>query len=110
MTKQDELVEFKKEFSKEIDAVEVLVENLKKNKISANALQAEAKLHKIFGDRIYSPKKREEKIEGEKEVIKLSDDDIAFESEVRDICENLVDEEFDSKMSVILNKFVDGEN
>lgn len=110
MTKPDALNEFKKEFSEEIEQESVTIEDLKKSKFSANLLQAEAKLHKIFGDEIYVPKKLEEKIEGEKEIIKLSEEDIAFDSHVREICENLIDAEFDSKMGVILNKFVSEEN
>lgn len=110
MANQDALKEFKKEFSEEIEDVNVTIDDLKKNKFSANILQAEAKLHKIFGDEIYVPKKIEEKIEGEKEIIKLSEEDIAFDSHVRDICENLVDDDFDSKMGVILNKYINEEN
>lgn len=110
MTSKDALNEFKKEFSEEIAQYSVTIEDLKRHKISPNLLQAELKLHKIFGDEIYVHKKIEEKIDGEKEVIKLSESDIAFDSHVREICDNLSDGDFDSKMGVILNKFLNGEN
>lgn len=109
MIKQELLNNFKKEFSEEIDLAWVGVDDLKKQKISTSALQAETKLHKVFGDEIYIAKKHEEKISGEKEIVKLSENDIAFDSKVREICDDLIDDEFDSKLTAILNKFVDGD-
>lgn len=109
MDKQN-LEEFKKEYSEEIGLEEVNVENLKQNKVSSNILEAEVVLRKVFGDEIYVPKKTEEKIDGEKEILKLSEEDIAFDSEVREICENLLDDNFESGVSVLLSKINSGEN
>ena len=61
-------------------------------------------MRKYFGGEIYSQKKTEEKIVGEKEVIKLTEEDIAFDSQVREICDNLVDYEFDNNVGVLLSK------
>lgn len=109
MEKQN-LDEFKKEFSEEIDFEDVSLDDLKKHKISSNVLESEVVLRKVFGDEIFVPKKTEEKIEGEKEIIKLSEEDIAFDSKVREICENLLDDNFEAGVSVLLSKVNNGEN
>lgn len=105
----EKLEEFKKEYFDEINATDVSLEDLKKYKVSNDVLSAEVALRKLFGDELYIPKKTEEKIEGEKEVIKLSEEDIAFDSEVREICENLLNDDFESGVSVLLSKVNGGE-
>lgn len=104
MVKSEQIEMFKKEFSDEIESKNVSVDDLQKCKISNSVLQAEVTLRKVFGDEIFVPKKTEEKLDGEKEVIKLSDEDIAFDSKVREICDNLDNSEFDSHVMVLLSK------
>ena len=106
MEKQEILNNIKKEFSEEIKAINVSVEDLKQIKVSDVDLATEVALRKVFGDEIYERKVTEEKLDGEKVVIKLSDEDLAFDNEVRELCENLVDSDFESGLSVILSKVV----
>lgn len=108
MEKQN-LEEFKKEFSEEIGLEEVSLDDLKKHKVPSSVLEAEVALRKVFGDEIYVPKKSEETIEGEKVILKLSEEDIAFDNEIREICENLLDDNFESGVSVLLSKTKNGE-
>ena len=107
--KQNCLDEFKKEFADDIDSVDISVEKLKKLKISLSVLEAETLLRKVFGDEIYAPKKKEEKVTGEKEIVKLSEDDMSFDGEVRDICENLEDLDFEGKVAMYILKLDTGE-
>lgn len=109
MDKQNCLDEFKKEFTDDIDSVDISVEKLKKLKISSSVLEAETLLRKVFGDEIYAPKKKEEKVTGEKEIVKLSEDDMSFDGEVRDICENLEDLDFEGKVAMYILKLDTGE-
>lgn len=104
MEKNEQMQSFKKEFLDEIKAENVSIESLKKYKISNAVLSAEVKLRKVFGDEIYVPEKKEETLNGKKEIVKLSETDIAFDSEVREICENLDNSDFDSKVLHILSK------
>ena len=109
MSKQNCLDEFKKEFADDIDSVDISVEKLKKLKISSSVLEAETLLRKVFGDEIYAPKKKEEKVTGEKEIVKLSEDDMTFDGEVREICENLEDLDFEGKAAIYILKLNAGE-
>ena len=109
MDKQNSLDEFKKEFADDIDSVNITVEKLKQLKISSSVLEAETLLRKVFGDEIYTPKKKEEKVTGEKEIVKLSEDDMLFDGEVREICENLEDLEFEGKTALYILKLDAGE-
>ena len=102
MDKQAKLEEFKREFSDEIDSVNISVEKMKKLKISPSVLEAETLLRKVFGDEIYVPKKIEEKVTGEKEVVKLSEDDMSFDGQVREICDTLEDFEFDNNSATLI--------
>lgn len=95
---------FKKEFLDEINSQKVSVDDLKKNKISNSVLSAEITLRKVFGDEIYAEKREENSISGEKNIVKLSEEDIAFDSGVREICENLTDQQFDSNVMYLLSK------
>lgn len=106
----EKLEEFKKEYLDEINAAVVSLEDLKKYKVPNNVLEAEVVLRKVFGDEIYVPKKTEEKIDGEKEILKLSEEDISFDNEVREICENLLDDSFESGVSVLVSKLNSGES
>lgn len=106
----EKLEEFKKEYLDEINAAVVSLEDLKKYKVSNDVLEAEVVLRKVFGDEIYVPKKSEEKIDGEKEILKLSEEDISFDNEVREICENLLDDSFESGVSVLVSKLNSGES
>ncbi len=89
MDKQSKLNEFKREYQEEIELVGVGVESLKKNKVHLSVLEAEVYLRKAFGDEIYVPKKEEE---------------MALDNQVREICDSLVDENFDNNVGVILSK------
>ena len=109
MDKLLKLDEFKKEFAEDIDSVNVSIEKLKQLKISSSVLEAETLLRKVFGDEIYVPKKKEENVTGEKEIVKLSEDDMSFDGEVREICENLEDLEFEGSCAVFLLKLDAGE-
>ena len=104
MSKQKNLDLIKKEFSEDIEKQIITIDDLKKWGVSKQILQSEIFLRKYFGGEIYSQKKTEEKIVGEKEVIKLTEEDIAFDSQVREICDNLVDYEFDNNVGVLLSK------
>lgn len=109
MSKQDCLEEFKKEFADDIDSVNISIEKLKQLKISSSVLEAETLLRKVFGDEIYTPKKKEENVTGEKEIVKLSEDDMSFDGEVREICENLEDLDFEGKVAMYVLKLDAGE-
>ena len=104
MDKQAKLSEFKKEFAEDIDTVNISVELLKKRKVHSSVLEAETLLRKVLGDEIYVPKKHEEKITGEKEIIKLTEDDMVFDGQVRELCDNIVDVEFDNNLGMLLSK------
>lgn len=110
MEKEEALKEFKKEFSEEINATKVSVDDLKKQKVSDAVLEAEVALRKVFGDEIYVQPKTVEKIVGEKEIVKLSEEDITFDSEVREICDGLVDDKFDSGVTLLLVKLDEEED
>ena len=94
----------RKEFSEEIDSKIVSLEDLKNLKVPTDVLKAEVALREVFGDEIYKNKKEDDNVAGEKEIVKLTSDDLAFDSEVREICDNIADNEFDSAVGVILSK------
>ena len=102
MDNQLKFKEFKREFIDEINENSVSVEMLKNLKISNSILEAEVFLRKIFGDEIYIPKKVEEKITGEKEVVKLTEEDMIFDTQVRELCENVADVEFDNNVGMLI--------
>ena len=108
MDKQAKIDEFKKEFAEEIDGVNVSVEKLKQLKVSSSVLEAETLLRKVFGDELYTSKKKEEKVLGEKEIVKLSEDDMSFDGQVREICEELEDVDFDNNVAMFVLQ-IDGE-
>lgn len=108
MDKQAKIDEFKKEFADEIDGINVSVENLKQLKVSSSVLEAETLLRKVFGDEIYTQKKKEEKVFGEKEIVKLSEEDMSFDGQVREICEDLEDVDFDNSVAMFVLQ-IDGE-
>lgn len=110
MKKENQNEMFKKEFSDEIDKTKVTIEDLKKHKVPVSVLEAEVILGRAFGDEIYIPKRTNDAVEGEKEIVKLTESDIAFDSQVRELCENLEDSEFDSNVSSILSKIDYGED
>lgn len=94
----------RKEFSEEIDSKIVSLEDLKNLKVPTDVLKAEVALREVFGDEIYKNKKEDDNVAGEKKIVKLTSDDLAFDSEVREICDNIADNEFDSAVGVILSK------
>lgn len=100
---------FKKEFQDEINNCNVSLDDLRKVKLSNNVLSAEITLRKVFGDEIFMPKKKEEIIGGEKTIVKLSEEDISFDSRVRELCEELPDAKFDANISVVLSKVAEEE-
>ena len=102
MDNQLKFKEFKKEFDDEISEMTVDVELLRKMKVSSSILEAEVFLRKIFGDEIYIPKKKEEKLTGEKEIVKLTEEDMAFDTQVREMCENVADIEFDNNVGLLM--------
>lgn len=104
MDKQEKLNEFKKEFADEIDSINIDVDYLKKKKVSTSVLEAETLLRKVFGDEIYIQKKFSEKVSGEKEIVKLTEDDMIFDGQVKEVCDNIADAEFDNKLGFLLSK------
>lgn len=104
MDKLAKLNDFKREYFEDIESVKVSVEDLKKCKVSTSVLEAEVLLRGIFGDEIYVPKKKEETITGEKEVVKLTEEDMALDNQVREICDSIVDNTFDNNVGVLLAK------
>lgn len=104
MDKQAKLNEFKKEYFEEIESVGVGVDYLKKCKVPTSVLEAEVLLRKVFGDEIYVPKKKEEALVGEKEIVKLTEEDMALDNQVRKICDSIIDENFDNNVGVLLAK------
>lgn len=109
MEKQSYLSKIKKEFLEEISATDVSVDALKEANVANSILQAEVSLRGVFGDEIYERKTQAEEIVGEKTVIKLNEDDLSFDSQVQEICENLLDVEFDSAVNVLISKITDQE-
>ena len=109
MDKQAKIDEFKKEFADEIDGVNISVEKLKQLKVSSSVLEAETLLRKVFGDELYTAKKKEENISGEKEIVKLSEDDMSFDGQVREICEELEDVDFENSVAMFVLQINDGE-
>lgn len=106
---KDYLSSLKEEFNREIAENEVDLSCLKKYKLKSFVLQSEVGLRKIFGDEIVVHENHGDEIEGEKNIVKLSEEDISFDSEVKELCENLVDYNFNSEVNVLLNKFNDEE-
>ena len=104
MDKQEKIHEFKKEFADEIDSINIDVDYLKKRKVSTLVLGAESFLRKVFGDEIYIPKKFSENISGEKEIVKITEEDMVFDCQVREICDNIADVDFDNKLGLLLSK------
>ena len=104
MDKISKLNEFKKEHFEDIESEIVSVDNLKKIKVSSSVLQAEVLLRKVFGDEIYVPEKREEVITGEKEIVKLTEEDMVLDNQVREICDTIEDSVFDNNVGVLLAK------
>ena len=109
MEKQSRIVKFKKEFAEEINASNINVDTLRDSKVSKEVLNAEVSLRKVFGDEIFERKVENENIDGEKEVFKLNDEDIAFDSEVQQICDDLVDMDFEMSVNVLLSKIAEKE-
>jgi hypothetical protein len=109
MEKQSRIVKFKKEFAEEINASKINVGELKNLKVSKEVLNAEVSLRKVFGDEIFERKVGSENIEGDKEILKLNDEDIAFDSEVQQICDDLVDMDFEMSVNVLLSKIAEKE-
>lgn len=109
MEKQSNISKFKKEFQDEINATEVNLNSLKNAKVPNEVLEAEVYLRKVFGDEIYERQVQNVDITGEKEVIKLNENDLSFDTEVQRICENLVDPNFDAGVNVVLAKIAEQE-
>ena len=110
MEKKSDLEELKKEFLEEINKTEVGVDALKSAKIPQDVLAAEAALRKIFGDEIFEKQKTSEDVNGVKEIVKLTDEDIAFDSEVQKLTEELIDSEFETGVNIILSKIAEKED
>lgn len=109
MEKKEYLSKLKKEFLEEIYATNVSLDSLKDANVTNSVLQAEATLRGVFGDEIYERKAKTDEIVGEKTIIKLNEEDLSFDTQVQDICENLYDAEFDSAVNVLLSKITDQE-
>lgn len=109
MEKNEGLIKFQKEFLEEINETELDVQSLKKAKVSDDVLGAELALRKVFGDEIYVKPKLNEDVVGEKNIIKLTEEDISFDSNVQKICEDLIDNNFETGVNVILSKIADME-
>lgn len=108
MEKQDNLKKFQKEFLEEICEKELDIVSLKKAKVSDDVLASEIALRKAFGDEIFEKPKVSEEVDGEKNIVKLTEEDISFDSEVQKICDNLVDVDFETGVNIILSKIEEG--
>ena len=104
MDKLAKLNDFKREYFEDIESVNVSVDDLKKCKVPTSVLEAEVLLRKVFGDEIYVPEKKDENITGEKEVVKLTEEDMALDNQVREICDSIADVAFDNNVGVLLAK------
>ena len=109
MEKKSNLSGIKKEFLEELNKVDIDVQDLRLAKIPKGVLETEVALRKIFGDEIYVKQKSSEEISGVKEIIKLTDEDIAFDAEVQRITDDLVDVDFETNVNVILSKIAEQE-
>ena len=109
MEKTSNLSGLKKEFLEEINKSEVHVEDFKSVKVPKDVLEAEVALRKVFGDIIFEKKKQSDDVEGEKEVVKLTEEDIAFDSEVQKLTDDLIDFDFEAAVNVLLSKIAEQE-
>lgn len=103
MTNINEVEEYKKEYYEEIRNISVQVENLNELKISNEILAAEVSLRKVFGDEIPNEKFDELDNDENKAVSKLDAGDIEFDGTVREICERVVDQKFDSELDILMS-------
>ena len=110
MEKKNNLSELKKEFLEEINGTEVCVSDLAGAKIPKGILETEVALRRVFGDEIYEKKRTGDSVDGAKEIIKLTDEDIAFDSEVQKLTEELVDADFETGVNIILSKIAEQED
>ena len=110
MEKSIDLSKLKKEFFEEINGTDVGLECLKGFKIPKGVLENEVALRKVFGDEIYQKKKTSDEVDGVKEIIKLSDEDIAFDAEVQKLTEELTDVNFETGVNIILSKVSEQED
>lgn len=99
----DEIVNYKREFYEEIRNLKVQVEDLKKLKISNNALASEIVLRKALGDSISQARVTEISGAGESAITKLDNEAIEFDAVVRNICEEVVDAQFDAEVELLMS-------
>ena len=109
MERKTNLAELKKEFFEEISKINIGIDDIKNAKVSKEVLQTEIALRRVFGDEIFEKQKIEDRVDGEKEIIKLSEEDIAFDSEVQRLTDDLVDAEFETGVNVLLSKISEQE-
>ena len=93
--------DYKKEFYEEIRSIDIQVDELKSLNIPDKILASEVVLRKVFGDEISYNKFADVADGEEKNIAKLDAGDIEFDSSVRDVCERVVDAEFDSEVDLI---------
>ena len=109
MNKQSKLEEFKKEYLEDIELVDVVIGDLNKQKITSQVLESEVLLRGVFGDEIYTAQKFDGEISGEKSIVKLTEEDMVLDNQVREICGNLVDSVYDNNINVLLSKIKEEE-
>lgn len=93
--------DYKKEFYEEIRSINVKLEDLAGLKIPDKIFASEVVLRRVFGDEIPSVKFADIADGEEKKISKLDMQDVEFDASVRDVCERVVDSEFDSEVDLL---------
>jgi hypothetical protein len=93
--------DYKKEFYEEIRSINVKLEDLQDLKIPDKVFASEIALRRVFGDEISFTKFADVADGEEKTISKLDAQDIEFDASVRDVCERVVDPEFDSEVDLL---------
>ena len=91
--------QIKKEYSSEISEKQITTEFLNKNKISDKLIKAELYLQNIYGDKIDISKDLKTIDANQKKITKISTTDIAFNKDLKRICEEIDDSEVDDILS-----------
>ena len=93
--------DYKKEFYEEIRDIYVKIDDLKDLKISDKIFASEIALRRVFGDEISVSKFADVADGEEKTISKLDMQDIEFDASIREICEKVVDPDFDSEVDLL---------
>lgn len=91
--------QIKKEYSSEISEKQITTEFLNKNKISEKLIKSELYLQNIYGDKIDIDKNLKIIDSNKKKITKISTSDIAFNKNLKIICEDIDNSEIDDILS-----------